>query len=187
MRKSRSPSRSSSSATWTEHEILQVNRARVTSSAARARMARKPSSTAGAKRPRTKARKAISCLAAGHSLNSATREPVRKSAQGDKWNFCLTAGKIGPRIRRDDEQTTAPEPHTGIQGKGGVGRRQRRDDAGAVGRSFRRPSEPDHDVEGSTARRGGRCVRSKRRQRRGSTGHRREIAARQDRRADAGE
>ena len=33
-------------------------------------------------------------------------------------------GKIGLRIRRDDEQTTAPEPHTGIQGEGGAGRHQ---------------------------------------------------------------
>ncbi|MET4804628.1 MASE4 domain-containing protein, partial [Bradyrhizobium sp. LB11.1] len=28
----------------------------------------------------------------------------RKSEQRDKWSFCLTAGKIDPRIRRDDEQ-----------------------------------------------------------------------------------
>ncbi|MET4804298.1 hypothetical protein ABIA96_006903, partial [Bradyrhizobium sp. LB11.1] len=27
----------------------------------------------------------------------------RKSEQRDKWSFCLTAGKIDPRIRRDDE------------------------------------------------------------------------------------
>ena len=36
----------------------------------------------------------------------------QESEQGDKWGFCLTAGKIGPRIRRDDEQTSPPEPHT---------------------------------------------------------------------------
>ena len=33
-----------------------------------------------------------------------------------KWSVCLTAGYIGPRFRRDDEQETAPEPHTGLQG-----------------------------------------------------------------------
>src|SRR5262249_45755772 len=38
----------------------------------------------------------------------------RESAQGDKWSFCLTAGKIGPRIRREHEQETAPEPHIGL-------------------------------------------------------------------------
>ena len=38
----------------------------------------------------------------------------RKSAQGDKWSFCLTAGKIGPRIRSDDEQTSTPDAHTGL-------------------------------------------------------------------------
>ncbi len=27
------------------------------------------------------------------------------------------AGKIGPRIRRDDEQKTPPEPHAGFQGE----------------------------------------------------------------------
>jgi integrase len=29
----------------------------------------------------------------------------RKSGQDDKWSFCLTAGKIVPRIRRDADQT----------------------------------------------------------------------------------
>ncbi len=44
----------------------------------------------------------------------------RKSAQSAKWSFCLTAGKIGPRIRRDNEQTIAPDAHTGLQGKGAL-------------------------------------------------------------------
>jgi hypothetical protein len=39
---------------------------------------------------------------------------LRESAQGDKWSFCLTAGKIGPRIRREHEQETAPEPFIGL-------------------------------------------------------------------------
>jgi len=39
----------------------------------------------------------------------------QESEQADKWSFCLTAGKIAPRIRRDNEQTTTPEPHTGFQ------------------------------------------------------------------------
>ena len=39
---------------------------------------------------------------------------LRKSEHGDKWSFCLTAGKIDPRIRRDDEQTSTPDAHTGI-------------------------------------------------------------------------
>src|SRR4051812_19958747 len=33
---------------------------------------------------------------------------------------------------QDDDQTTAPEPHTGFQGEGGFGRRQGRQDAGRV-------------------------------------------------------
>ena len=48
----------------------------------------------------------------------------RNSAQGDKWNFCLTAGTLCLRIRSDHEQTSTPEPHTGLQGKGGACRRQ---------------------------------------------------------------
>jgi hypothetical protein len=38
----------------------------------------------------------------------------RKSAQDDKWNFCLTAAIFAVN-RRDHEQTTAPEPLTGLQ------------------------------------------------------------------------
>jgi len=39
---------------------------------------------------------------------------LRESAQGDKWSFCLTAGKISPRIRREHEQEIAPEPCIGL-------------------------------------------------------------------------
>ena len=38
----------------------------------------------------------------------------RKSAQDDKWSFCLTTGTLCPRIRRDHDQTTAPEPYSGL-------------------------------------------------------------------------
>jgi hypothetical protein len=57
----------------------------------------------------------------------------QESEQRDKWSFCLTAGKIDPRIRRDDEQTSTPEPHTGFQGEGGASRHQGRDDAVRTG------------------------------------------------------
>src|SRR5437868_12951431 len=63
---------------------------------------------------------------------------LRKSEQGDKWSFCLTAGKIGPRIRRDDEQTSTPESFTGLQGEGGAGSHQGRPDDSPTGRAFRR-------------------------------------------------
>src|SRR2546421_11874945 len=74
---------------------------------------------------------------------------LRKSEQGDKWNFCLTAGKIGPRIRRDDEQTSTPEPHAGLQGEGGACRRQGRPNTGSTGGAVRRPPPSDHIVEGA--------------------------------------
>jgi hypothetical protein len=48
---------------------------------------------------------------------------LRKFEQVDKWNFCLTTAIIAVN-RRDHEQTTAPEPHTGLQGEGGACRRQ---------------------------------------------------------------
>ena len=43
-----------------------------------------------------------------------TRAGFGNLPQGDKWSFCLTAGKIGPRIRREHEQETAPEPYIGL-------------------------------------------------------------------------
>jgi len=47
--------------------------------------------------------------------NKSLESRPRKSAQDDKWNFCLTTAIIAAN-RRDHEQTTAPEPHTGLQG-----------------------------------------------------------------------
>ena len=51
---------------------------------------------------------------------------LRKFEQVDKWSFCLTTAIIAVN-RRDHEQTTAPEPHTGLQGEGGARRRLPRD------------------------------------------------------------
>src|SRR5882672_5428293 len=67
---------------------------------------------------------------------SSHQSRTRKFEQDAKWNFCLTAGTISPRIRRDYEQTTAPEPHTGLQGEGGACRRQRRPDDSSTGRAL---------------------------------------------------
>ena len=55
-----------------------------------------------------------------------------KTGQCDKWIFCLTAA-IVPHDRRTDEQATTPEPQPGIQGEGGIGCREGREDAGRVG------------------------------------------------------
>src|SRR5215204_5282473 len=73
----------------------------------------------------------------------------RKSAQDAKWNFCLTAGTMGPRIRREHEQTRTPEPHRGLQGEGGACRRQGRSNGGPACRAVRRPPQPNHSVEGT--------------------------------------
>jgi DNA-binding XRE family transcriptional regulator len=53
----------------------------------------------------------------------ATTSP-QESEQDDKWSFCLTAARCAQRISRDNEQTTPPEPHTGLQGEGGACRHQ---------------------------------------------------------------
>ena len=45
----------------------------------------------------------------------------RNFAQGVKWNLGLTAGMLCLRIRSDDEEASPPEPHTGLQGEGGLG------------------------------------------------------------------
>jgi hypothetical protein len=58
-----------------------------------------------------------------------------KFEQVDKWSFCLTPAIIAAN-RRDHEQTTAPEPLTGLQGEGGACRRQGRPDDSSTGRAF---------------------------------------------------
>ncbi|MGY3077989.1 putative toxin-antitoxin system antitoxin component (TIGR02293 family) [Bradyrhizobium sp. LM6.10] len=45
---------------------------------------------------------------------------LRKFEQVAKWSFCLKAAIIAVN-RRDYEQTSTPEPHTGLQGEGGTG------------------------------------------------------------------
>ena len=42
------------------------------------------------------------------------RAGLKKSQRNDKWGFCLTAGTLSQQIRRNHDETTAPEPHTGL-------------------------------------------------------------------------
>ena len=56
-------------------------------------------------------------------------------------------------------KTTTPEPYAGLQGEGGFGRREGRQDAGRTGAAVRRSPEPDHDLEGPASRRRCRRVR----------------------------
>src|SRR3954453_15967702 len=89
--------------------------------------------------------------------------------------------------RREHDETTAPEPHTGLQGEGGFGRRPRRQDAGRVSTAVRHSSQPDHPVEGAASRRSSRGVRLRDARRQSGAGGRPDGAACQGRRADAGE
>src|SRR6266480_975468 len=98
----------------------------------------------------------------------------------------LQRARFGPRIRRDNAQTTAPEPHTGLQGEGGAGRHQGRSNTGSACGAVRHPSKSDHIVESPARRRSCRCFWSRWRQGSGATDRGREVLAREDRRADAG-
>jgi hypothetical protein len=64
----------------------------------------------------------------------------RKSEQDDKWSFCLTTAIVAVN-RRNHEQTTPPEPLTGLQGEGGSGRRQGRSDDRSLKAALRRFSD----------------------------------------------
>lgn len=55
-----------------------------------------------------------------------------KSEQGGKWSFCLIAAKIAAN-RRDNVETTPPEPYAGFQSESGFGRDQGRKDADRTG------------------------------------------------------
>jgi putative transposase len=109
-----------------------------------------------------------------------------KFGQLDKWSFCLKAARM-PRTRRDHDETDAPEPLTGIQGEGGAGCAEGREDCGRAGADFRRSSQPDHDVEVAVARGRSRGLRARSVGRRFFAGDRFECAACEDRPADAGE
>src|ERR1700731_3028314 len=53
----------------------------------------------------------------------------------DKWKFCLNAASAAVNRREHDEETT-PEPRPGLQGEGGFGRYQGREDAGRRAEQF---------------------------------------------------
>src|SRR5258708_29293980 len=57
----------------------------------------------------------VKAAAAYDCIVDDLKSRTRKFEQIDKWSFCLTAGTLCLRIRRDHEQTTAPEPHPGLQ------------------------------------------------------------------------
>src|ERR1039458_4083891 len=71
--------------------------------------------------------------------------------------------------------------------EGGACRHQGRSNAGSACGAVRRPPQSDYIAESAAGGRGCRCFRSLWRQRSGAACHRREVAACQDRRADAGE
>src|SRR5450759_2456912 len=82
------------------------------------------------------------CVASGF-CQAGGKSWTRKFEQVDKWSFCLIAAMIAAN-RRDYEQKTAPEPHTGFQGQGGACRHQGRSNVGSTGGAFRRPPQLDY-------------------------------------------
>src|SRR3954452_1000267 len=73
-----------------------------------------------------------------------------------------------------------------FQGEGGTCGHQGRSNTGSAGGAVRRPPQPDHVVESPARGWSCRCFRSRRRRRSDATQRRREVAAREDWRADAG-
>jgi transposase len=107
-------------------------------------------------------------LAAGASLLTAARRPGRQRwlggfGQGDKWIFCLRAAQIGGGSgegltkRTRWNHTPAFEAKvtlTALEGEKTRVRRRWRSWRGSLS-----SPEPDHELEGASARRGGRGVR----------------------------
>ena len=63
------------------------------------------------------------------------------------------------RIRRDDDETSTPEPQPGFQSESCVGCPEGREDAGRIGATIRRSRQPDHAMEGAASARGCRSIR----------------------------
>jgi hypothetical protein len=55
-----------------------------------------------------------------------------KFGQADKWSFCLRAARV-PHIRSDNGKTSTSDAQSGLQGEGGTGCHQGREDAGRAG------------------------------------------------------
>src|SRR3954462_7380859 len=120
----------------------------------------------------------------GDGVGQGIQRWLAEFGQGDKWRVCLKAAMM-PRIRSEHDEADPPDPQSGRQGEGGIGRPQGREDAGRFGAAIRCACELDHGLEGATGwRRGGGvgCLWGCD----GSGGGREDIA-RQDWGADAGE
>src|ERR1700726_103722 len=91
----------------------------------------------------------LGAMALPAPVTAQTKSRSRKSAQGDKWSFCLKAAMMAAN-RRDDEQTSPPESLTGLQGEGGACPHPGRPDTGPIGRAFRRPPQSGHRLESPT-------------------------------------
>src|SRR3954451_18773419 len=88
---------------------------------------------------------------------------------------------------RGYDETHTPQSHPRVQGEGGLGRRQGREDTGRTGPAVRHPPQPDHQLEGPAARGGCEPVRLGSGPPGGDPDGRPEGSACEDRRADAGE
>src|SRR5271157_2788235 len=89
--------------------------------------------------------------------------------------------------RSKDDEANPQESHAGLQGEGGVGCHEGRQDAGRTGSAFRCAPEPDYAMAKAGAGRGGWPIRRGQGRDEGGAERRLEGASRQDRRADPGE
>ena len=59
---------------------------------------------------------------------------LEKFGQSDKWISCLPAAML-PRIRSDPDEANPPDAQSRLQGEGGVGGHQGREDTGRIGQA----------------------------------------------------
>src|ERR1039458_5982771 len=85
---------------------------------------------------------------------STTISRIRKFGQRDKWKDCTPTAIKMAETRSNDDTTSTPEPHSRLQGEGGLGRTEGRQDPGRAGSTVRCPSQPDHGLEDAVA---GKC------------------------------
>src|SRR3979409_1605526 len=83
---------------------------------------------------------------------------IQKFGQRDKWKSCSPTAIKMAETRSNDDTTSAPEPHSGFQGEGGLGRAEGRQDPGRAGSTVRCPPQPDHGLEDAVAGKCSGCV-----------------------------
>src|ERR1700674_5869584 len=81
---------------------------------------------------------------------------------GEYFGRYLSVAPAFSITSRTRGQTTAPKPHTDLQGEGGACGPEGRSNTGSACGAVRRPPQSNHIVEGAARGRGNRSFRSRR-------------------------